>query len=89
MIDKSDEETNLIVKEHENAFYLTSLNRIGLTEYDVGFINDLYKKELIKNPNFKIKKGIPFMPFLTLGYIGFLMFGDFISFISSFMRALF
>ena len=94
------ESSNLNLYEDENSidlnefkvearFYLSSLNRMGLTEYDIELINDLHMKGLIKNPNFQVKKGIPFMPFLTLGYLGFLMFGDFIFIVSIFIKALF
>ena len=54
-----------------------------------GIINGLYKMDLIKNPNFNIKAEIPFMPFITLGYVGFLIFGDFIAIISTFIKLLF
>lgn len=89
IIDENEESSNLNVRKDEDAFYFSSLNRIGLTEKDVELIKDLYSKNLIKNPNLRIKKGIPFMPFLTLGYLSFLLFGDFISIISSFIRLLF
>lgn len=82
-------DSNLNAYEEEDLFYLSSLNRIGLTRYDIDLINDLYKRDLIKNPVFKVKKVIPFMPFLTLGYFSFLIFGDFISIISGFIRFLF
>ena len=52
-------------------------------------ITSKYKKHLIRNPNFQIKKGIPFLPFLTLGYFSFLILGDFIYIISSFIKAMF
>ena len=81
--------SNLKAYKEEDTYYFTSLNRIGLTEYDIELINDFYTKGLIKNHYFKIKKGIPFMPFLTLGYVAFLAFGDFISIISSFIKILF
>ena len=90
MINENDGfESNLNAYKEEYDYYFSSLNRIGLTKDDIDFINDLYKGNLIENPNFQIKKGIPFMPFLTLGYIGFLLFGDFISIISSFIKILF
>ena len=87
--ENEDNPSNLYVYKEGDIFYFTSLNRIGLTKYDIEFINGLYEKGLIKNPDFQIKKGIPFMPFLTLGYIGFLIFGDFIYIISSFIKTLF
>ena len=80
------ENSNLIAMESENDYCFASLNRIGLTEDDIELIGYLYEKDLIGNPNFQIKKGIPFMPFLTLGYVGFLLFGDFISIISSLLK---
>ena len=88
---KNEEEnySNLNAYKEEDIFYFSSLNRIGITKYDIDLINCLYKQDLIKNPNFKIKKGIPFMPFLTLGYVCFLIFGDLISIISSFIKFLF
>ena len=81
--------SNLNVYKDDDSFYFTSLNRIGLTKHDIELIKELYGKGLIRNPYFQIKKGIPFMPFLTLGYIGFLAFGDFIYIVSSFIKALF
>lgn len=86
---EKDINTNLNAYKEDEIYYFLSLNRIGLTKEDVEFINDLYKKNLIENPNFKIKNAIPFMPFLTLGYIGFLIFGDFSSIISNFIKILF
>ena len=80
------ENSNLIAMKSENDYCFASLNRIGLMEKDIEFIRYLYEKGLIRNPNFQIKKGIPFMPFLTLGYVGFLLFGDFISIISSLLK---
>ena len=96
--DKNDEEiedksnmnfSNLNAYKEDNTFYFSSLNRIGLTRHDIEFIKKLYKKHLIRNPNFQIKKGIPFLPFLTLGYFSFLILGDFIYIISSFIKAMF
>ena len=80
------ENTNLIAMESENEYCFASLNRIGLMEKDIEFIRYLYEKGLIRNPNFQIKKGIPFMPFLTMGYLVFLILGDFISIISSLLK---
>ena len=88
-INENKEDSNLNAFKDGTDFYFSSLNRIGLTEYDIEFINDMYKRGLIKNPYFKIKKGIPFIPFLSLGYLGFLIFGDFVYLISSFIKALF
>ena len=62
---------------------------MGLTKEDIKLINGLYKMDLIKNPDFRIKNEIPFMPFITLGYICFLIFGDFIALISGFIKLLF
>ena len=87
--DRDSENSSLKLKEDGDTFYFSSLIRIGLTEGDVVLIKDLYKMGLIENPNFKIKKAVPFMPFLTLGYFSFLLFGDFISIISNFIRFLF
>lgn len=89
MADKVSENTGLKLRDEGDSFYFSSLNRIGLTEWDVVLIKDLYDRGLIENPNFKIKKAVPFMPFLTLGYFSFLLFGDFISLISSVIRSLF
>ena len=88
---KNEEEnySNLNAYKEEDIFYFSSLNRIGITKYDIDLINCLYKQDLIKKHNNKIKKGIPFMPFLTLGYVCFLIFGDLISIISSFIKFLF
>ena len=60
-----------------------------LIEEDILLINELYDEDLIKNPNFKIKIGIPFMPFITAGYLCFLIFGDFIAIVSSYIKLLF
>ena len=64
---------NLNVGKEDDLYCFFSLNRIGLTKEDIIFINDLYQKDLIKNPNFQIRIGIPFLPFITLGYVGFLV----------------
>ena len=88
-INAENNESNLYSSEDEGELYFSSLNRMGLTKHDIDLINDLYKKELIKNPNLQIKRGIPFIPFLTLGYFSFLVFGDFIFIISSLIRSLF
>ena len=88
-INKNSSNLDLNAFNEEGYFSFSSLNRIGLTKYDIGLINDLYQENLIKNPDFKIKIGIPFLPFITLGYIGFLFFGDFIAIISAFIKILF
>ena len=80
---------NLNAFKEDDYYSFSSLNSIGLTKGDIGLIKDLYEKNLIKNSDFNIKIGIPFMPFITLGYLGFLAFGDFIAIISSFMKMLF
>lgn len=86
---KNSSNHNLNAQKEEDLYCFSSLRRIGLTKDDVKLIKDLYEKDLIKNPEFKIRIGIPFMPFITLGYIGFLVFGDFIAIISDFIKALF
>ena len=86
---KNDSNINLKAYKEENIYCFSSLNSMGLTKEDIKLINGLYKMDLIKNPNFKIKAEIPFMPFITLGYIGFLIFGDFIAIISTFIKLLF
>ena len=73
-------------ERNKSIYYLSSLNGMGLTKEDIRLINALYKMDLIRNPEFKIKIEIPFMPFITLGYIAFLIFGDFISIISGFIK---
>ena len=80
---------NLNAFKDDDIFHFSSLNRIGLTDDDIGLINEFYNMGLIENSMFKIKIGIPFMPFLTLGYLCFLTFGDFIAIISSFIKTLF
>ena len=80
---------NLNLFKDDDIFYFSSLNQIGLTEEDIILINEFYNMGLIENPMFKIKIGIPFMPFLTLGYLSLLVFGDFILIISSFIKTLF
>ena len=86
---KSNSNINLKVFKDENIYCFSSLNSMGLTKEDIRLINGLYKMDLIKNPDFRIKVEIPFMPFITLGYIGFLIFGDFISIISGFIKMIF
>ena len=86
---KSNSNINLKAFKDENIYCFSSLNSMGLTKEDIRLINGLYKMDLIKNPDFRIKVEIPFMPFLTLGYIGFLIFGDFIAIISTFIKLLF
>ena len=86
---KNSSNHNLNAQKEENLYCFSSLRRMGLTNEDIELINDLYEKDLIKNPDFKIRIGIPFMPFITLGYLGFLVFGDFIVIISAFIKALF
>lgn len=80
---------NLKANKDEYGFFFSSLNGIGLTKKDIDLINDLYKDKLIENPNMRIKIGIPFIPFLTLGFLCFLVFGDIISIISTFIKFLF
>ena len=86
---KIDSNINLKAYKEEDIYCFSSLNSMGLTKEDIKLINGLYKMDLIKNPNFLIKTEIPFMPFITLGYIGFLIFGDFIAIISHFINLLF
>ena len=83
---KSNSNINLNAIKEDGIYYLSSLNGMGLTKEDIRLINALYKMDLIRNPEFKIKVEIPFMPFITLGYMAFLIFGDFISIISGFIK---
>lgn len=83
---KSNSNINLNAIKEDGIYYLSSLNGMGLTKEDIRLINALYKMDLIRNPEFKIKVEIPFMPFITLGYVAFLIFGDFISIISGFIK---
>ena len=83
---KSNSNINLNAIKEEDIYYLSSLNGRGLTKEDIRLINALYKRDLIRNPEFKIKVEIPFMPFITLGYMAFLIFGDLISLISGFIK---
>ncbi len=86
---KSNSNINLNAIQEENIYYFSSLNRMGLTKEDIKLINALYKMDIIKNPKFNIKVEIPFMPFITLGYMGFLILGDFIAIISGFIKIFF
>ena len=86
---KSNSNINLNAIKEEDIYHFSSLSSMGLTKEDIKLINALYKMDLIKNHKFKIKIEIPFMPFITLGYIGFLVFGDFIAIISSFIKIIF
>ena len=83
---KSNSNINLNAIKDDDIHYLSSLNGMGLTREDIKLIKALYKMDLIKSPKFKIKIEIPFMPFITLGYMAFLIFGDFISIISGFIK---
>ena len=83
---KSNSNINLNAIKDDDIYYLSSLNGMGLTKEDIRLINALYKMDLIRNPEFKIKIEIPFMPFITLGYIAFSILGDFISIISGFIK---
>ena len=87
--DKENSNINLNAFKGEDLHHFSSKNMMGLTEEDIKLINELYEEELIKNPNFKIKIGIPFMPFITVGYLCFLIFGDLIVIVSSCMKILF
>ena len=80
---------NLKAHKGRYGFFFSSLNRIGLTNRDIDLINELYNGNLIENPYMNIKIGIPFIPFLTLGFLCFLVFGDIISIISGFIKFLF
>ncbi|MBE6512987.1 MAG: hypothetical protein E7Z75_07615 [Methanobrevibacter olleyae] len=80
---KVNSNINLDAFKEDDIYHLSSLNSMGLTKEDIKLINGLYKMDLIANPNFEIRVEIPFMPFITLGYICFLIFGDFIFIISS------
>lgn len=86
---KSNSNINLKAFKEDDIYCFSSQNSIGLTKEDIRLINGLYKMDLIKNPDFRIKNEIPFMPFITLGYIGFLIFGDFIAIISGFIKMIF
>ena len=87
--DKENSNINLKTFKGDDLHHLSSMNMMGLTEEDIILINELYENELIKNPNFKIKIGIPFMPFITAGYLCFLIFGDLIAIVSSYIKILF
>ena len=86
---KSNSNINLKAIKEDDIYCLSSLNSIGLSKEDIKLINGLYKMDLIKNSDFSIRNEIPFMPFITLGYICFLIFGDFIAIISGFIKLLF
>ena len=87
--DKENSNINLKTFKGDDLHHLSSMNMMGLTEEDIILINELYEEELIKNTNFKIKIGIPFMPFITAGYLCFLIFGDLIAIVSSYIKILF
>ena len=86
---KINSNINLNASKEEDIYYFSSLNSMGLTKEDMKLINGLYKMDIIRNPDFEIRAEIPFMPFITLGYICFLIFGDFIAIISVFIRIMF
>ena len=87
-INKTDSNINLNASKEDDIYCFSSLNSMGLTKEDIKLINVLYRMDLIENPMFKIRIEIPFMPFITLGYIGFLFFGDFIAIISGFIKSM-
>ncbi len=87
-INKTDSNINLNASQEDDIYCFSSLNSRGLTKEDIKLINVLYRMDLIENPKFKIRIEIPFMPFITLGYIGFLFFGDFIAIISGFLKSM-
>ncbi len=87
--DKENSNINLNAFKREDICYFSSKNMMGLTEEDIRLIKEFYEEGLIKNSNFKIKIGIPFMPFITAGYLCFLIFGDFIVLVSSYIKILF
>ena len=72
-------------KNENNLGYIESSNGMGLTKEDLLIINYLFKKGYFKNPDFSIKRGIAFVPSLTLGYLIFILYGDLISIISNFL----
>lgn len=86
---KTGSNINLNTNKEDDIYCFSSLNSRGLTKEDIRLINVLYRMDLIENPKFKIRIEIPFMPFITLGYIGFLIFGDFIAIISGFIKSMF
>lgn len=86
---KESSNINLKTSKGDDLYYFSSITMMGLTEEDMKLINGLYGEGLIKSPKFKIKIGIPFMPFITAGYICFLIFGDFIAIFSSYLNMLF
>lgn len=86
---KESSNINLNIFYEENLYHFSSKNMMGLTAEDIMLINELYDEGFIKNPNFKIKIGIPFMPFITAGYLCFLIFGDFIAIVSNYIKILF
>ena len=86
---KSNSNINLKALKEDDIYCFSSLNSMGLTKEDIKLIKSLYKMDLIKNSDFSIRNEIPFMPFITLGYICFLIFGDFIALISGFIKLLF
>lgn len=88
-MNKESSNINLKTSKGGDLYYFSSTTMMGLTEEDMKLINELYGEGLIKNPKFKIKIGIPFMPFITAGYICFLIFGDFIAIFSSYVNILF
>lgn len=86
---KINSNTNLNAFNEGDIYYFSSSNSMGLTKEDIKLINGLYKMDIIKNHDFEIRAEIPFMPFITLGYVGFLFFGDFIAIISGFIKIMF
>lgn len=86
---KINSNINLNASKEEDIYYFSSLNSMGLTKEDMKLINGLYKMDIIRNPDFEIRAEIPFIPFITLGYICFLFFGDFIAIISGFIKIMF
>lgn len=75
------ENLNIISKKlnESDLFYLKSANGGGLSKEDIILINFLFDNELIKNSEFYVKRIIPFLPSLTLGYLIFIIYGDLIN----------
>ena len=62
-------------KEEKYNYYFKSATAGGLTEKDMYLLKIMYSQNIISK-NISIKLGIPFAPFIAIGYVIALFFGD-------------
>ena len=62
-------------EEEGYNYYFKSATAGGLTEKDMYLLKIMYSQNIISK-NISIKLGIPFAPFIAIGYVIALFFGD-------------